>query len=120
MSLKDLGLSEVRASQLDELVSRLLPAPGPEEQLAIPSVWRTSHVSSDSFFHNKHGELRGSDAVKRAELLPLLRKLLLTGFTHRRVGTFGSPLLHRPHQSPLREVCSDLRFLPGERAWAGV
>lgn len=64
MSLRDLGLSEIRASQLDELVSRLLPAPQPEEPLAVPSVWRTSHVSSDSFFHNKHGELKGDAALR--------------------------------------------------------
>uniref|UniRef100_A0A8C9ZVE8 ATP-dependent zinc metalloprotease YME1L1 n=1 Tax=Sander lucioperca TaxID=283035 RepID=A0A8C9ZVE8_SANLU len=56
VSLRDLGLSEIRASQLDELVSRLLPIPGPEEPPAVPSIWRSSHVSSDSFFHNKHGE----------------------------------------------------------------
>lgn len=43
-------------SQLDELVSRLLPVPGPEEPPAVPSTWRTSHVSADNFFHNKHGE----------------------------------------------------------------
>uniref|UniRef100_H2TUE7 YME1 like 1 ATPase n=1 Tax=Takifugu rubripes TaxID=31033 RepID=H2TUE7_TAKRU len=88
VSLRDLGLSEIRASQLDELVSRLLPAPRPIEPLAVPSVWRTSHISSDSFFHNKHG------------------------FTHRRVGPFGSSLFHRRHQSPLREICSELQFLP--------
>uniref|UniRef100_A0A674NBL1 ATP-dependent zinc metalloprotease YME1L1 n=1 Tax=Takifugu rubripes TaxID=31033 RepID=A0A674NBL1_TAKRU len=81
VSLRDLGLSEIRASQLDELVSRLLPAPRPIEPLAVPSVWRTSHISSDSFFHNKHGE----------------------------VGPFGSSLFHRRHQSPLREICSELQ-----------
>uniref|UniRef100_A0A3Q0QYQ8 ATP-dependent zinc metalloprotease YME1L1 n=1 Tax=Amphilophus citrinellus TaxID=61819 RepID=A0A3Q0QYQ8_AMPCI len=54
VNLKDLGLSELRVSQLDELVSRLLPIPGPEEPPAVPSIWRTSHVSADSFFHNKH------------------------------------------------------------------
>lgn len=57
VSLRDLGLSEIRVSQLDELVSRLLPIPGPEEPPAVPSIWRTSHVSADNFFHNKHGEL---------------------------------------------------------------
>uniref|UniRef100_A0A3Q1JS54 ATP-dependent zinc metalloprotease YME1L1 n=1 Tax=Anabas testudineus TaxID=64144 RepID=A0A3Q1JS54_ANATE len=56
VSLRDLGLSEIRVSQLDELVNRLLPIPGPEEPPAVPSLWRTSHVSADSFFHNKHGE----------------------------------------------------------------
>uniref|UniRef100_A0A3B5A4H4 ATP-dependent zinc metalloprotease YME1L1 n=1 Tax=Stegastes partitus TaxID=144197 RepID=A0A3B5A4H4_9TELE len=54
VSLRDLGLSEVRVSQLDELISRLLPIPGPEEPPTVPSSWRTSHVSADSFFHNKH------------------------------------------------------------------
>ena len=56
MSLRDLGLSDIGVSQLDELVCRLLPPPGPEAPLAVPSIWRTSHVSTDSFFHNKHGE----------------------------------------------------------------
>ena len=56
VSLRDLGLSDIRLSQLDELVSRLLPASRPEEPPAVPSPWRTSHVSGDSFFHNKHGE----------------------------------------------------------------
>ncbi|XP_022063740.1 ATP-dependent zinc metalloprotease YME1L1 isoform X2 [Acanthochromis polyacanthus] len=88
VSLRDLGLSEVRVSQLDELISRLLPVPGPEEPPTVPSLWRTSHVSADSFFHNKHG------------------------FSHRRMGVFGSPLFHRQYHSPLREVCSELQFLP--------
>lgn len=88
VSLKDLGLSELRVSQLDELVSRLLPIPGPEEPPAVPSIWRTSHVSADSFFHNKHG------------------------FSHRKFGLFGSSLFNRQHHSPLREACSELQFLP--------
>lgn len=88
VSLRDLGLSEVRVSQLDELISRLLPIPGPEEPPTVPSLWRTSHVSADSFFHNKHG------------------------FSHRRMGVFGSPLFHRQYHSPLKEVCSELQFLP--------
>uniref|UniRef100_A0A4W6E056 ATP-dependent zinc metalloprotease YME1L1 n=1 Tax=Lates calcarifer TaxID=8187 RepID=A0A4W6E056_LATCA len=59
VTLRDLGLSEIRVSQLDELVSRLLPSPGPETPPAVPSTWKTSHVSADSFFHNKHGEHPG-------------------------------------------------------------
>uniref|UniRef100_A0A7N6AWM4 AAA+ ATPase domain-containing protein n=1 Tax=Anabas testudineus TaxID=64144 RepID=A0A7N6AWM4_ANATE len=86
VSLRDLGLSEIRVSQLDELVNRLLPIPGPEEPPAVPSLWRTSHVSADSFFHNKHG------------------------FSHRRL--VGSPIFHRQYHSPLKEVCSQLQFLP--------
>ncbi|XP_032359677.1 ATP-dependent zinc metalloprotease YME1L1 isoform X2 [Etheostoma spectabile] len=88
VSLRDLGLSEIRASQLDELVSRLLPTPGPEDPPAVPSIWRSSHVSSDSFFHNKHG------------------------FSHRRLGVFGSPIFHRQYYSPLKEACSELQILP--------
>lgn len=88
VSLRDLGLSEIRVSQLDELVSRLLPLPGPEEPPAVSSIWRSSHVSADSFFHNKHG------------------------FSHRRLGVFGSHILHRQYHGPLREACSELQFLP--------
>uniref|UniRef100_A0A672J4B2 YME1-like 1a n=1 Tax=Salarias fasciatus TaxID=181472 RepID=A0A672J4B2_SALFA len=54
VSLRELGLSEVGVSQLDELVSRLLPSPGPEEPPSIPSIWKTSHISTNSFFQNKH------------------------------------------------------------------
>lgn len=53
VNLRDLGLTDIKVSQLDELVNRLLPAP--QESLAATSVWRTSHVSSHSFYHNKHG-----------------------------------------------------------------
>uniref|UniRef100_A0A665X929 ATP-dependent zinc metalloprotease YME1L1 n=1 Tax=Echeneis naucrates TaxID=173247 RepID=A0A665X929_ECHNA len=85
VSLRDLGLSDIRASQLDELVSRLLPIPGPEEPPAVPSIWKMSHISSDSFFHNKHGE---------------------------RLGVFGSLIHHRQYHSPLKDVCSQLQFSP--------
>ncbi|XP_060920170.1 ATP-dependent zinc metalloprotease YME1L1-like isoform X2 [Labrus mixtus] len=88
VSLRDLGLSEVRASQLDELVSRLLPTLGTEEPPTVASAWRTSHVSANSFFHNKHG------------------------FSHRRSGVFGSQSFHRQHHSPLKDICSELQFLP--------
>uniref|UniRef100_A0A3P9MWI9 ATP-dependent zinc metalloprotease YME1L1 n=1 Tax=Poecilia reticulata TaxID=8081 RepID=A0A3P9MWI9_POERE len=54
VSLRDLGLSEVQGSQLDELVSRLMPPPSPEEPPTVTSIWKTSHVSADSFFQNKY------------------------------------------------------------------
>ncbi|KAM9333377.1 ATP-dependent zinc metalloprotease YME1L1-like isoform 2-T2 [Pholidichthys leucotaenia] len=88
VSLKDLGLSNLRVNQLDELVNRLLPVLGPEEPPTVPSAWRTTHVSTDSFFHNKHG------------------------FSHRRSGVFSSSSFHRQSHSPLKEVCSQLQFLP--------
>ncbi|XP_053268459.1 ATP-dependent zinc metalloprotease YME1L1 isoform X1 [Pleuronectes platessa] len=88
VSLRELGLSDIGVSQLDELVCRLLPPPGPEEPPAVPSIWRTSHVSTDSFFHNKHG------------------------VSHGRLGVFGSPIFHRQYHSPLKEACFQLQFLP--------
>uniref|UniRef100_A0A3B3U5E0 ATP-dependent zinc metalloprotease YME1L1 n=1 Tax=Poecilia latipinna TaxID=48699 RepID=A0A3B3U5E0_9TELE len=51
---RDLGLSEVQGSQLNELVSRLLPPPSLEEPPTVTSIWKTSHVSADSFFQNKY------------------------------------------------------------------
>uniref|UniRef100_A0A8C7FWY5 YME1 like 1 ATPase n=1 Tax=Oncorhynchus kisutch TaxID=8019 RepID=A0A8C7FWY5_ONCKI len=58
-SLRDLGLSDLGMRQLDEIVSGVLPR---LSQQGVPSssspsqkAWRTSHLSSQSFFHNKHG-----------------------------------------------------------------
>ncbi|XP_036442173.1 ATP-dependent zinc metalloprotease YME1L1 isoform X1 [Colossoma macropomum] len=90
LNLKDLGLSELRLNGANELLNRLLPTLAPEESsessVCHPSTrWKTSHISTDSFFHNKHG------------------------FSYRRPGLFSSPLFHR--QSPLQAVCSDLQRL---------
>ncbi|XP_036790633.1 ATP-dependent zinc metalloprotease YME1L1 isoform X1 [Oncorhynchus mykiss] len=87
VNLRDLGLSDLRVGQLDELVNRLLPSPGSEEGPAA-SIWRTSHVSADSFLQNKHGLSNG------------------------RFGVFGSPMFHRPNQSPLHAICSELQYWP--------
>uniref|UniRef100_A0A3B5QSR6 ATP-dependent zinc metalloprotease YME1L1 n=1 Tax=Xiphophorus maculatus TaxID=8083 RepID=A0A3B5QSR6_XIPMA len=54
VSLRDLGLSKVQGSQLNELVSRLLPPLSPEEPPTVTSTWKTSHVSTDNFFQNKY------------------------------------------------------------------
>ncbi|XP_043960033.1 ATP-dependent zinc metalloprotease YME1L1-like isoform X2 [Gambusia affinis] len=88
VSLRDLGLSEVQGSQLNELVSRLLPPLSPEEPTTVSSIWKTSHVSADSFFQNKYG------------------------FSQKRLLGQGSPLFHRQYHSPLRDVCSELQLLP--------
>uniref|UniRef100_A0A671LJ24 ATP-dependent zinc metalloprotease YME1L1 n=1 Tax=Sinocyclocheilus anshuiensis TaxID=1608454 RepID=A0A671LJ24_9TELE len=60
LTLRDLGLTDLGVSQLDELVQKLLPCVTQRESLSqlrsVPNIWRTSHLSSDSFFHNKHGE----------------------------------------------------------------
>ncbi|XP_068615133.1 ATP-dependent zinc metalloprotease YME1L1-like isoform X2 [Brachionichthys hirsutus] len=89
VDLRDLGLSEVGASELDELVGRLLPTLGPgEAPTQVPTAWRTSHVSSGSFFLNKHG------------------------FLHTKLGGLGSPIFHRSYHSPLKQVFSELQLLP--------
>ncbi|XP_014015314.2 ATP-dependent zinc metalloprotease YME1L1 isoform X2 [Salmo salar] len=87
VNLRDLGLSDLRVGQLDELVNRLLPSLSSEEGPAA-SRWRTSHVSADSFFQNKHGLSNG------------------------RLGVFGTPMFHRPNQSPLHAICSELQYWP--------
>ncbi|XP_035026358.1 ATP-dependent zinc metalloprotease YME1L1b isoform X2 [Hippoglossus stenolepis] len=57
-NLRELGLSDLGTQQLDELVNGVLPrlsmleAPLP---LGSQIAWRTSHLSSHSFFFNKHG-----------------------------------------------------------------
>uniref|UniRef100_A0A8C1MIM9 ATP-dependent zinc metalloprotease YME1L1 n=2 Tax=Cyprinus carpio TaxID=7962 RepID=A0A8C1MIM9_CYPCA len=60
LTLRDLGLTDLGVSQLDELVQKLLPCVTQRDSLSqlrsVPNIWRTSHLSSDSFFHNKHGE----------------------------------------------------------------
>uniref|UniRef100_A0A3B3SE20 ATP-dependent zinc metalloprotease YME1L1 n=1 Tax=Paramormyrops kingsleyae TaxID=1676925 RepID=A0A3B3SE20_9TELE len=53
-SLRDLGLLELRSAQLDELVNSLLPGL-PLQQDPGSSSWKESHISSESFFENKHG-----------------------------------------------------------------
>lgn len=53
LSLRDLGLSDLKASQFKELVNRLLPGYSAENK--VSSQWHTSYVSAESFFENKHG-----------------------------------------------------------------
>eukprot|EP00066_Takifugu_rubripes_P025717 XP_011614983.1 PREDICTED: ATP-dependent zinc metalloprotease YME1L1-like isoform X2 [Takifugu rubripes] len=57
LSLRELGLSELGERQLDELVNHLLPCWSPQHTpfpLGGQTVWRTSHMSTHSFFCNKH------------------------------------------------------------------
>lgn len=53
LNLRDLGLSELKIGQIDELVESLLP--GFSKDKSVSSHWRTSHVSAQSFFENKYG-----------------------------------------------------------------
>ncbi|XP_010288488.1 PREDICTED: ATP-dependent zinc metalloprotease YME1L1 isoform X2 [Phaethon lepturus] len=51
-NLRDLGLSDLKASQFKELVNRLLPGYCAENK--VSSQWHTSYISAESFFENKH------------------------------------------------------------------
>ncbi|XP_061111165.1 ATP-dependent zinc metalloprotease YME1L1b isoform X1 [Conger conger] len=92
LSLRDLGLADLRTEQLGELVGRLLPclshAHNLHRPLPQPSGWRASHVSSSSFFQNKHG------------------------FLDRTAGVLGVPAFCRQRPSPVQTVCTDLQYLP--------
>uniref|UniRef100_A0A8C7JN84 ATP-dependent zinc metalloprotease YME1L1 n=1 Tax=Oncorhynchus kisutch TaxID=8019 RepID=A0A8C7JN84_ONCKI len=61
-NLRDLGLSDLGVGQLDELISAMLPRLSQQGALSSSSpsqqAWGTSHLSSHSFFHNKHGEAK--------------------------------------------------------------
>ncbi|XP_037746818.1 ATP-dependent zinc metalloprotease YME1L1 isoform X1 [Chelonia mydas] len=85
LNLRDLGLSDLKVSQLDELVNRLLPGYCTENK--ISSQWNTSYISAQSFFENKHG------------FMDVFR-------------TLRTSYLYRQHPSPLQRVCSDLQRWP--------
>lgn len=85
INLRELGLNDLKISHLDDLVNRLLPSVSTEHSLSH-SHWRTSHVSANSFFHNKHG-------FSSSTLL-------------------GTPTLCRQHTRPLQAFCSDLQNWP--------
>ncbi|MED6233259.1 hypothetical protein GOODEAATRI_022768 [Goodea atripinnis] len=90
-NLWELGLSDLGKQQLDELVNHVLPRLNPQE-VSPPawrqSAWRTSHLSSHSFFHNKHGFLLGP-------------------------GPLMTPVFSNKHLSPLQTVCTELKHWPG-------
>ncbi|KAH0627535.1 hypothetical protein JD844_003339 [Phrynosoma platyrhinos] len=85
LNLRDLGLSDLKASQLDELVDRLLPGYCVESK--ISSHWQTSYISAQSFFENKYGF---------SDVFSFLR----------------SSYPYRQHPSPLQSICSDLHRWP--------
>lgn len=55
-----MGLTDLGVGQLDELVDKLLPCVTQDVSLkahrAESHLWRTSYLSTDSFYHNKYGE----------------------------------------------------------------
>ncbi|XP_042187839.1 ATP-dependent zinc metalloprotease YME1L1b [Callorhinchus milii] len=89
LNLRELGLSDLRSSQVDELVNRLLPClTSVEETTAQSSQWQISHVSAQSFFENKHG------------------------FSSNMFSTLRASQLYGQHSRPLHTLCSNLRLLP--------
>ncbi|PNJ17753.1 YME1L1 isoform 8 [Pongo abelii] len=85
LNLRDLGLSELKIGQIDQLVENLLP--GFCKGKNISSHWHTSHVSAQSFFENKYGNL---------DIFSTLR----------------SSCLYRHHSRALQSICSDLQYWP--------
>ncbi|XP_022261956.1 ATP-dependent zinc metalloprotease YME1L1 isoform X2 [Canis lupus baileyi] len=85
LNLRDLGLSDLKIGQIDQLVDSLLP--GFCEGKSVSSHWHTSHVSAQSFFENKYG--------------------YLDMFT-----TLRSSCLYRQHSRTLKSICSDLQYWP--------
>uniref|UniRef100_A0A8C6WM34 ATP-dependent zinc metalloprotease YME1L1 n=1 Tax=Neogobius melanostomus TaxID=47308 RepID=A0A8C6WM34_9GOBI len=56
-SLRDLGLLDLGKQQLDELMNNVFPKEMSLSSAQIRnSEWRTSHLSTHSFYHNKHGK----------------------------------------------------------------
>ncbi|XP_024862617.1 ATP-dependent zinc metalloprotease YME1L1b isoform X2 [Kryptolebias marmoratus] len=89
-NLRELGFSDLRKQQLDELVNHVLPRLSPDNvplPLGGQTAWRTSYLSTDSFFHNKHG------------------------FTSSTMHT-SAPIFSKKQFSPLQTVCTELKHWP--------
>uniref|UniRef100_A0A8C1WR46 ATP-dependent zinc metalloprotease YME1L1 n=1 Tax=Cyprinus carpio TaxID=7962 RepID=A0A8C1WR46_CYPCA len=80
LTLRDLGLTDLGVGQLDELVQKLLPCVTQQESLSqlrtVPNIWRTSHLSSDSFFYNKHGELSHSKHATSFDMISVFSMMI--------------------------------------------
>ncbi|XP_028449648.1 ATP-dependent zinc metalloprotease YME1L1b isoform X2 [Perca flavescens] len=86
-NMRELGLSDLGAQQLDELVKSVLPRLSPQEAplpLGGQTAWHASHLSTHSFFFNKHGFSCGA--------IPMFYS--------------------RQHPSPLQSVCTELQHWP--------
>uniref|UniRef100_A0A8C2XBK6 ATP-dependent zinc metalloprotease YME1L1 n=1 Tax=Cyclopterus lumpus TaxID=8103 RepID=A0A8C2XBK6_CYCLU len=95
-NLRELGLSDLGAQQLDELVNSVFPRLSPQETplcLGGQTAWRTSHLSTHSFYSNKHGENPCS---------------LFPGFS-----CGAMPMSYsRQHPMLLQSVCTELQHWP--------
>ncbi|KAI5092655.1 ATP-dependent zinc metalloprotease YME1L1, partial [Silurus meridionalis] len=90
-SLRDVGLTDLGVGHLVKLMDRLLPCVPQDRTPTAPraesSPWRTSYLSSESFFHNKYG------------------------FSLTRIGAASSVFCRRS-PSPLQTVCAELNVCP--------
>ncbi|XP_055738580.1 ATP-dependent zinc metalloprotease YME1L1-like isoform X2 [Salvelinus fontinalis] len=123
-SLRDLGLSDLGVGQLDELISAILPRLSQQGALSSSSpsqqAWRTSHLSSHSFFHNKHGFSVGKMGTSYpvfCKQIPSPLQAVCTelrywpGFSVGKMGT-SYPVFCKQIPSPLQAVCTELRYWP--------
>ncbi|XP_068604658.1 ATP-dependent zinc metalloprotease YME1L1-like [Brachionichthys hirsutus] len=86
-SVRELGFSDLGAQSLKELVLPRLHPLEAELQLGGQTSWRTSYISTRSFFYNKNGHSCGS--------VPVL-----------------TPLLSRRYLSPLQSISAELQLWP--------
>ncbi|KAM9308571.1 ATP-dependent zinc metalloprotease YME1L1 [Gastrophryne carolinensis] len=83
-NLRDLGLSELRTGDLDEIFAKVLPGFHIDKNKSS-SHWHTSYVSAQSFFENKNGYPSIFSGIQPYQL---------------------------QQQKPLKQVCSKLQHWP--------
>ncbi|XP_056277491.1 ATP-dependent zinc metalloprotease YME1L1b isoform X2 [Pseudoliparis swirei] len=84
-NLRELGLSDLGAQQLDELVNSVFPRSSPQETplcLGGQTAWRTSHLSTHSFYYNKHGFSCGAMPMSYSRQHPMLLQSVCTELQH--------------------------------------
>lgn len=89
-NLRELGLSDLGAQQLDELAKSVFPYLNLQEMplpLGGQTAWKTSHLSTHSFFYNKHGFSCGAIPV-------------------------SAQVFTRQHPSPLQCASTELQYWP--------
>ncbi|XP_061587304.1 ATP-dependent zinc metalloprotease YME1L1b isoform X2 [Cololabis saira] len=89
-TLRELGFSDLGKQQLDELVNSVFPHLSRDQVPPPPgghTPWRTSHLSTHSFFHNKHGFSWGPSSM-------------------------STPVFSRQQRSPLQTVCTEIQHWP--------